>query len=171
MIKLLERVADAFIRAEDREAQPPAAERTQTTTVARTVPKPAPVTRPAVVPAPPSLPARPALVESFDLRSIEHEVKMEDGGRLETFRVRAYSFDFDGCTTFAKVEIARPGRWAVSKTVMLTWRGRSNDVTDDFVAAFANAGYKVSFRLIEACLYPIQRQVLSLERELRSFGR
>lgn len=168
MIKLLERVADALIRAEDREAGPPAGEPVEPKAVAVRTPE-APV---AVQPVwEHHLPARSALVEPFDLRSIEHEVKLDDCGRLETFRVRAGDFKFDSQCTFAKVEIAKPGRWVVSTRPMLTWHGRPNDVTDDFVAAFANAGYKVSYRLIEACLYPIQRQVLGVERQLRAFGR
>ena len=122
------------------------------------------------IPVPPSPPppvVREALVRPFQIRSIDHQVIL-DG---ISYNVQVRDFNWSGGCTHARVIISRPGFWEVYSNgrEMLTWKGRTNDCVDSMIAAFANAGFMVNRRLIDSCLFPVQNQILEIERQLKSF--
>ncbi len=134
------------------------------------------VAQPATPPPAPLLPSPPStvlspdrLVRPFGVRSIEHAVTLE--GNQYNVVVSNFNWLSSGQSTHAKVTISLPGRWAVTSrgNLMLTWKGGPIDGTDEMIGAFAQAGYQVERRLIDACLFPIQNQILEIERQLKGF--
>lgn len=125
-----------------------------------------------ILPPPPAKPVLPPdnLVKPFGIRSIEHAVTV-DGNEYHV-RVSNFNWLSSGYATYAKVVISLPGRWSVESrgTLTFTHGGRAYDDTNDMIGAFANAGLTVQRRLIDACLYPIQNQVLEIERQLKGFS-
>lgn len=122
------------------------------------------------VPPPPiSIPLRPDnMVKPFCVRSIDHQV-MLDG---IIYQIHASNFDwlYGGNTTYADITISRDGFWSVKKTTVdLTYKGRVRDKAEAFIGPFANVGLAVKRELIDACLYPIQNQVLEIERHLKGY--
>ncbi|OHB15240.1 MAG: hypothetical protein A2431_01825 [Candidatus Zambryskibacteria bacterium RIFOXYC1_FULL_39_10] len=118
-------------------------------------------------PAPP-LQAVEKMVAPFSIRTIDHDVSVEQ----IDYHVHARDFDWlhGGDATFAKVVISRSRAWEVESSVMLTYNGKVFDCVDKMIGAFAKAGMMVNRRLIDACLFPIQNQILEVERRLKSFA-
>ncbi len=121
-------------------------------------------------PPPPPVVTRPDnLVKPFHVRSLEHSVTIVGN----TYQICVWSFSWlsAGWATYAKVSISSPGLWKVVSRgeLRLTQGGRASDVYDEMIGAFADAGLMVERRLIEACLYPIQNQVLEIERHLKGY--
>ena len=107
------------------------------------------------------------MVKTFDLRELSHEVTIE-GLR---YRVRASNISFKHLPSiFANVEIARGSDWWVQLGhLQLVYDGRANNVDGNCVGAFANARMGVRHELIDACIYPIQCQLIEMERSLRGY--
>lgn len=124
-----------------------------------------------ILPPPPAKPVLPPdnLVKPFGIRSLEHSVTIVGN----TYQVCVWSFSWlsAGWATYAKVSISSPGLWKVVSRgeLSLTQGGRASDIYDEMIGAFADAGLMVERRLIESCLYPIQNQVLEIERQLKGY--
>ena len=109
------------------------------------------------------------LVQPFCIRSIDHSVTVD--GNL--YHVHVYNLRWlsSGLASWAEVIISFSGRWSVASRgrLMLTHGGNINDVVDEMIGAFAQSGLAVKRGLIDACLYPIQNQVLEIEQKLKGF--
>jgi hypothetical protein len=110
------------------------------------------------------------MVKPFYVRTIDHDVSVEQIG----YHVHVHDFTWlcMGCSTHAEVIISRPKVWEVRSqgNLMLTHSGRAHDCVDQMIGAFAQVGLAVNRRLIDACLFPIQNQILEVERRLKSFA-
>jgi len=110
------------------------------------------------------------MVKPFSIRTIDHDVTL---GQIDYHvHLRDIKWLKDGVYTSAKTTISRLQVWEVESSgrLLLTYKGQPRDCTEIMIGTFAKAGIAVNRRFIDACLFPIQCQIIEVERRLKSFA-
>lgn len=109
---------------------------------------------------------RKVMTKPFTLRELSHEVTVAG----VCYSVRAHDFNFlHSPMIFANLEISRSGYWRVEVKLILIDGMKECNREKEIIGAFANAGLMVRRELINACLYPIQRQLIEILQGLHTW--